>query len=263
MIAEPIQVCREGAIATVLLNRPEALNALNGDMVRRLAEGISALAVDTEAKILVLCGAGRAFCAGGDLRWVREFATGSQAGLHELAGIFHRSVSAIRRMDKPIIAAINGVAAGAGFSLALACDFRIMAKGAVLRQAYSSAGLTIDGGGTFTLPRIVGLARALEIAAFDPVIDSRQALEWGLVTRIVDDERVTAEAEAMARDLLGRSLTSFAWAKRLLSNSFEHALEVQLEREREGITTCASLPDGREGVQAFLEKRRPVFGQSH
>lgn len=261
MITEPIQVHREGAIATVLLNRPEALNAFNGDMVHQLAEGISALAVDHEVKILVLSGAGRAFCAGGDLHWVREFAAGPQAGLHELAGIFHRAISAIRQMDKPVIAAINGIAAGAGFSLALACDFRIMAKGAVLRQAYSSVGLTIDGGGTFTLPRIVGLARALEIAVFDHVIDSRQALEWGLVTRVADDERVSTEAGLMARDLLGRSLTSFAWAKRLLSDSFERVLEEQLEREREGIAACASLPDGREGIQAFVEKRRPLFGQ--
>jgi 2-(1,2-epoxy-1,2-dihydrophenyl)acetyl-CoA isomerase len=258
-----IQVHRQEGIATVLLNRPEVFNALNDAMVRQLAESLGALAIDHEVKVVVLSGEGRAFCAGGDLRWVRDFPTGPKAGLHELAGLFHRAVTEIRRMDKPVIAAINGVAAGAGFSLALACDFRIMAKGAFLRQAYTSAGLTIDGGGTFTLPRLVGLARALEIAAFDPAIDSQQALEWGLVTRVVEDDRVRAEAVALARDFLGRSLTSFAWSKRLLSDSFERPLEVQLEREREGIAACASLPDGREGIQAFTEKRKPVFGQGH
>ncbi len=162
-------------------------------------------------------------------------------------------------MDKPVIAAINGVAAGAGLSLVLACDFRVMSDVTFLRQAYTAAGLAIDGGGTFTLPRLVGSARALEIAAFDPAIDARRALEWGLVTRVVKEGLVMAEALAMAGDLMARSLTSFAWSKRLLRDSFERSLEVQLEREREAIATCAGLPDGREGIQAFIEKRKPAF----
>ncbi|MGA2074862.1 MAG: enoyl-CoA hydratase-related protein [Terriglobia bacterium] len=261
-MSEAVQVDHEEGIAKILLNRPEALNALNDDMARKLSERLGAMAVDAEVRAIVLSGRGRAFCAGGDLRWVQEFPGGSAAGLHKLAGLFHRSIIEIRRMDKPVIAAINGVAAGAGFSLALACDFRVMAQGAVLRQAYTAAGLAIDGGGTFTLPRLVGLARALEIAAFDPTIDSLKALNWGLVTRVVEDSRVESEGVEMARDLIARSLTSFSWSKRLLSDSFDRPLEVQLEREREGIVTCAALPDGREGIRAFTEKRKPVFGQA-
>lgn len=259
-MTEAIHVdCRQG-IATVALSRSEALNALNGEMARQLIDRLSALAVNGEAKVVVLTGHGRAFCAGGDLRWVRDRAGGPSAALHELAGIFHCSIAEIRRMDKPVIAAINGVAAGAGLSLALACDFRVMSERAVLRQAYTAAGLAIDGGGTFTLPRLVGSARALEIAAFDPVIDARKALEWGLVTRVAEEGQVVAEALAMAEDLMARSLTSFAWSKRLLRNSFERSLDLQLEREREAIATCAGLPDGREGIQAFIEKRKPSFG---
>ena len=177
----------------------------------------------------------------------------------QVAGYFHQAVIEIRRMDKPVIAAINGVAAGGGFSLALACDFRVMAESATLKQAYTSAGFSLDGGGSFTLPRMVGLARALEIVAFDRPISAPQALAWGLATKIVPDAQVLAEAMSMAHELAGRSLNSFGWAKRLLTDSFDSAFEAHLERERRGLATCAAHPDGQEGLQAFVEKRQPVF----
>jgi 2-(1,2-epoxy-1,2-dihydrophenyl)acetyl-CoA isomerase len=165
----------------------------------------------------------------------------------------------IRRMGKPVVAAINGIAAGGGFSLALACDFRVMAESAVLRQAYTSSGLSIDGGGTFALPRLVGLARALEIAAFDQPISSAQALEWGLVTKVVPDEKVIDETMSMLQRLAKSALHSFAWSKRLLTESLNNTLETQLELERQGISDCAHHPNGQEGMKAFLEKRKPVF----
>jgi 2-(1,2-epoxy-1,2-dihydrophenyl)acetyl-CoA isomerase len=163
-------------------------------------------------------------------------------------------------MNKPVIAAVNGIAAGGGFSLALACDFRIMDKSAVLRQAYTSNGLSIDGGGTFTLPRLVGLARALEIVAFDRPISSQQALAWGLATKVVEDGHSVKEAVEMACELAGGSLNSFGWSKQLLTDSFDTAFEAQLERERAGLRSCAAHPDGKEGLQAFVEKRKPAFG---
>ena len=123
--------------------------------------------------------------------------------------------------------------------------------------------LCIDGGGTFILPRLVGLARALEIAAFDRPITAEQALAWGLITEIAEDGQVMDAAVEMARGLAQRSLTSFAWSKQLLSESFETPFETQIEREREGICTCATLPDGQEGIQAFLQKRKPVFNINH
>jgi len=162
-------------------------------------------------------------------------------------------------MGKPVVAAINGIAAGGGFSLALACDFRVMAESAVLRQAYTSSGLSIDGGGTFALPRLVGLARALEIAAFDQPISSSKALEWGLVTRVVPDDKVIEESLSMLEGLAKSALHSFAWSKRLLTESFNHTLETQLELERQGISDCARHPNGQEGIKAFVEKRKPVF----
>src|SRR5512142_397851 len=132
--------------------------------------------------------------------------------LYHLAPQFHLSITEIRRMEKPVVAAINGIAAGGGFSLALACDFRVMGQSTILRQAYTSSGLSIDGGGSFALPRLVGLARAMEIMAFDNPISPVQALEWGLVTKVVPDEEVVPQALAMLNDLTRTALHSFAWS---------------------------------------------------
>jgi 2-(1,2-epoxy-1,2-dihydrophenyl)acetyl-CoA isomerase len=169
------------------------------------------------------------------------------------------AMTEIRRMRKPVIAAINGIAAGGGFSLAIACDLRVMAKSAVMKQAYTSAGLCIDGGGTHSLPRLVGLARAMEIVAFDRPISSEQALSWGLVTKVVDDGRALDESMGMAHELTRNSVHSFGWCKELLIDSFDTAFEAQLERERFALSICASHADGREGVKAFSEKRKPAF----
>jgi 2-(1,2-epoxy-1,2-dihydrophenyl)acetyl-CoA isomerase len=183
------------------------------------------------------------------------------AAFHILAAQFHLAIVEIRRMKKPVVAAINGVAAGGGFSLALACDFRVMDESAVLNQAYTSAGLCIDGGGTFTLPRLVGVARALEIAAFDKPISASRAGEWGLVTTVVAEGQALAEAVVMAQDLAHRSLNSFAWTKKLITDSFNTPFEAQIEMERAALEACADHPDGREGLRAFSEKRKPRFGQ--
>ena len=207
----------------------------------------------------MISGEGRAFCAGGDLKWAIDFPKGPSAAFHELAGRFHQAILEIRRMSKPVIAAVNGIAAGGGFSLALACDFRVMARSAILRQAYTSNGLCINGGGTFMLPRLVGLARALEIVAFDKPISSEQALAWGLATKVVEDGRALEESVNIARELAKRSLNSFGWAKQLLTDAFDTAFEAHIEREREGLTSCASHPDGKEGLGAFVEKRKPLF----
>ena len=164
-------------------------------------------------------------------------------------------------MSKPVIAAINGIAAGGGFSLALACDFRVMAKSAILKQGYTSNGLSIDGGGSFTLPRLVGLARALEIAAFDKPISADQALTWGLVTKVVEDQRVIEEALNMGRELATISLNSFRVSKNLLTDSFNTTLEAHLDNERNFLSSCAGHPDGKEGILAFKEKRKPLFNR--
>ena len=258
-MAKSIELRKAGEIAEVLLNRPETFNAFDLDMVELFSKGLIRLAGDDAVSAVVISGTGKAFCAGGDLKWVSSFAGGPAAGFHELAARYHQAILEIRRMRKPVIAAINGIAAGGGFSLALACDFRIMAKGAILRQAYTANGLCIDGGGTFTLPRLVGLARAMEIVAFDKPISSEQALTWGLVTKVVEDGRAMEEARNMARELGQGSLHSFGWCKELLTDSFHTSLETQIERERLGISQCGNHPDGREGLKAFVEKRKPIF----
>ena len=248
-----------GSILEITLNRSEAFNAFSLDMMVLLGDALASAATDESIKGVMLTGKGKAFCAGGDLKWISQQAGNAGSTLHRLAPQFHVAITEIRRMAKPVVAAINGIAAGGGFSLALACDFRVMAESALLRQGYTSNGLSIDGGGTFTLPRLVGLARALEIATFDEPINSSKALEWGLVTKVVPDTDVQKEALTMLEGLSKTSLHSFAWSKRLFLESFNNTLETQLELERQGISDCAGHPDGQEGIKAFVEKRKPVF----
>jgi 2-(1,2-epoxy-1,2-dihydrophenyl)acetyl-CoA isomerase len=248
-----------GPILEIALNRPEAYNALDLDTMVTLSDALAGAATDESVKGVLLTGRGKAFCSGGDLKWISQQTDDAGSTLHRLAPQFHIAIAEIRRMGKPVVAAINGIAAGGGFSLVLACDFRVMAESAVLRQSYTSNGLSIDGGGTFALPRLVGLARALEIAAFDQPISASKALEWGLVTKVVPDSEVKKEALSILEGLSRTALHSFAWSKRLFLESFTNTLETQLELERQGISDCARHPDGKEGVKAFVEKRKPVF----
>jgi 2-(1,2-epoxy-1,2-dihydrophenyl)acetyl-CoA isomerase len=250
---------QHGQILEITLNRPEAYNAFNLEMMVMLSDALASAAMDDSIKGIVINGNGKAFCAGGDLKWISQEADDTGSTLHRLAPQFHIVITEIRRMGKPVVAAINGIAAGGGFSLALACDFRVMAKSAILRQGYTSNGLSIDGGGSFVLPRLIGLARALEIAAFDEPISASQALEYGLVTKVTADAEVQKEAFSMLERLAKGSLHSFAWSKRLFLESFNNTLETQLELERQGISDCAGHPNGQEGIQAFVEKRKPVF----
>ena len=258
-MTESMKVRRDGEIAEVLLNRPEVFNALDFGTIERLTDHLVALAVDDDVRGIVISGEGKAFCAGGDLEWVFSFPHGPSAAFHTLAARAHQAALEIRRMRKPVIAAVNGIAAGGGFSLALACDFRVMSQSVILRQGYTSNGLCIDFGGTFTLPRLVGFTRALEIVAFDSPISSQQALAWGLATKVVEDGRALEEAMNMAHELAKGSLNAFGWSKQLLTDSFNTAFEAHIERERAGISSCAAHPDGMEGLRAFAEKRKPVF----
>ncbi len=259
---DPVLTQRHQDILEIRLNRPDAYNALDLAMMNQLREALSAAAVDDSILGVILTGSGKAFCSGGDLKWISQQAENAGSVLYQLAPQFHLSIVEIRRMGKPVVAAINGIAAGGGFSLALACDFRVMGQSATLRQAYTSSGLSMDGGGSFALPRMVGLARAMEILAFDEPITSSKALEWGLVTKVAADDQVLEEAIGMLERLARSSLHSFAWSKKLLTDSLNNTLETQLELERQGISNCAAHPDGQEGIRAFIEKRKPDFQRS-
>lgn len=256
---DSIKVGKTDDIAVIKFDRPRAFNAFDLESISMLTEHLINLAVDDDVRGVVVSGEGKVFCAGGDLKWATGWPEGPAAAFHNLAARYHQTILEIRRMRKPVIAAINGLAAGGGFSLALACDFRVMAKSAVLKQAYTSNGLSIDGGGTFTLPRLVGLARALEIVAFDRPISADQALAWGLVNRLVEDGRALDSALEMAKELAQTSLNSFGHSKQLLNDSFKNSFEEHLELERANLRSAAAHPEGKEGLNAFLEKRKPEF----
>ena len=246
-------------IARVTLNRSKAFNAFDLDMIQFLSEMLIELAMDKLVAGVIITGEGKAFCAGGDLRFISNFGKSYGEALHELSARYHQAILEIRRMPKPVVAAINGIAAGGGFSMAIACDFRVMEASAILRQAYTINGLSIDGGGTFTLPRLVGLARAMEIAAFDLPISAEQALSWGLITEVVENGQAVKRAIELIKEMESIPLSSFAACKKLITDSFNTSFETQLEKERETLSWCADHPNGREGIRAFLEKRKPVY----
>jgi 2-(1,2-epoxy-1,2-dihydrophenyl)acetyl-CoA isomerase len=253
-MVERVKLDQMQGVALLTLNRPKSYNAFNLEMIQYLAERLMELATDQGVKAVVITGEGQVFCAGGDLKWVAGFGHSYGGAFHELAARYHQAILEMRRMPKPVVAAINGLAAGGGFSMALACDFRIMEASAVLRQAYTSNGLSIDGGGTFTLPRIVGLARAMEIAGFDRPIDSATAESWGLVTEVVEDGQASKRAIELVKEMKKGSLSSFATSKKLINDSFDTSFEAQLEKEREALSWCADHPNGQEGISAFVEK---------
>ena len=246
-------------IGYITLSREDSLNALNLPTAQELGQILLRWSADDTIRSIIITGSGKAFSAGGDIKGAVAHPNSPAAVFHEMATFVHLCIVELRRMRKPVIAAINGIAAGGGFALALACDFRIMAQSARLKQGFTSNALCIDGGTSHTLPRLVGFARALEIAAFDEPISAEQALSWGLVTKVVDDADLLDAATEMAQMLTTKSLHTFGWAKELLTDTFDTPLERQLEKERQGLVSCVAHPDGQEGIQAFLEKRKPQF----
>ena len=168
-------------------------------------------------------------------------------------------IRAMRNMPKPVICGLNGVAAGAGCSIALACDYLLASKNGSLIEVFINIGLVLDSGSSFFLPRLVGYARALEIAAFDQPISAARALDWGLVTKVVEDGQALEEAYAMAKRITVGSLNSFAWSKKLINDSFNTSFETQIENERTALEVCADHSDGLEGLAAFTEKRKPNY----
>jgi len=251
----------KSGIGVITLNRPENFNAFHAAMIGDLAQKLIDVSSSDDVVGIVLTGTGKAFCAGADLKWLYTCGLPPGAALHSLAAAYHQAIVEIRRMPKPVVAAINGLAAGGGFSMALACDFRVMAKSAIFRQAYTSNGLSVDGGGTYTLPRLVGLAKAMEILAFDRPIPAEQALTLGLVTEVVDEGRAVDRAVAMIQEITELPISSFLASKKLLTDSFHTPFEHQLEKEREFLSWSANHPNGQEGIKAFLEKRKAVYNR--
>jgi 2-(1,2-epoxy-1,2-dihydrophenyl)acetyl-CoA isomerase len=250
-----VETSRDGAVLTITLNRPDVLNAVNADMHRALTGALKeARAPDVRA--VVITGAGRGFCVGQDLNEFREIAGDIASRLR--AG-YHPNILAIRALEKPVLAAVNGPAAGAGLSLACACDLRLAAAGATFVPAFINIGLVPDSGGTHFVRRLLGTARAFEWMISGRRLSAAEALEWSLVSEVVDDERLAARAAERAAELASQPTRGIALSKRLFDHAEHTTLEEQLELEAQLQAAATRTNDFREGVAAFLEKREPRF----
>ncbi len=262
MAEEPVLLSVQGNVATVTLNRPAVLNALNVSSGEALVRAIETCRDEQRVRVVILTGAGRGFCAGGDVKAMWEgIRSGAdpQAFFRELTVPLHRLILDLRSMEKPVVAAVNGPAGGAGVSLAAACDLRLAAETATFRQAYTSIGLTPDGGWTTLIPHLVGPAKAMELLLLDPTLDARQALALGLVQEVAPSAILMERANAVAARLAQGASVAFGGAKALVNAALFPDLEAQLERERQRIILQGGTADFREGIAAFVEKRAPRF----
>ena len=245
-------------VGLLTFDRPDQANAMNLRMMQELGHVALRCDEDPAIRAVLVTGSGRFFSAGGDLS-AFDAAADMAAFLQEMTGHLHTAIARFARMDAPMIAAVNGVAAGAGLSFALACDLAIAAESAVFTSSYTAAGLTPDGSSTFFLPRIVGVRRATELLFTNRKLDAREALAWGIVNQVVPDDELGDVAGALARKLADGPTLAFGRTKAMLLASTGDALERQLELEAQTIVSMTKTHDGAEGVGAFLEKRRPRF----
>lgn len=251
-----------GAVAVVTLDRPLKFNALDAPSAAEVRQKLASLAKDKSTRALVLTGAGKAFCAGGDVAAMRAAGPKVAEVFHKLTGEMHPIAKLLATMDKPTVAAVNGVAAGGGFALALACDLRLAAPEARFKPAFSTLGVVPDTGTTWLLPRLVGPARARELLFLDEGLDAARALEWGVVNRVVEGPKLLDEAVAWAQRLADGPAFAFARTKQLLLESGTSTLDEHLRAERRWNRASAEHPDLQEGLAAFAEKRKPRFGVS-
>ena len=243
----------------ITLNRPERLNALTAAMADALVAALDAAEADPSCRALLLTGAGRGFCAGQDLG-DRLSAAGETSVLGgALEAYYNPLIRKVRALPLPIVAAVNGVAAGAGANIALACDIVLAARSASFVQSFAKIGLVPDSGGTWYLPRLVGPARARGLALTAEPLSAEKAEAWGLIWRTVDDADLMAEAEKLCAAFAAAPTIGLALIKRALDESWDNDLESQLELERELQRQASLTPDYAEGVRAFMEKRKPVF----
>ena len=260
-MASPLRTDTHGAVLTLTLDRPDQLNAINAQMGRELADALKAAGRDATVRAIVITGSGRAFCAGQDMRALQELV--AQPERPELAELLRRDYNALvlqmRRLEKPIVAAVNGVAAGAGMSLALACDLRMASSEASFLQAFVNIGLVPDSGSLYFLPRIVGLAKALELCLLGEPVSAEEALRIGLVSRVVPPDDLPQAAAELAARLAAGAGVAYGLTKRGLNRALDADLPEMLEYEALLQEVAGRTADFREGVTAFAQKRRPEF----
>ena len=258
-----VTVERRDAVFEITLNRPEILNAVNRETIAALAAAVAEAGDDRTSRAVLLRGAGTHFCAGGDITMFAELIrltpAERQKALYGIVDTLHPLLVRMRHMPKPVVAAVQGAAAGVGLSFVLAADLALAAENAVFTSGYIHLGTSPDGGMTTTLPHIVGLKHAAEVMLLGDRFDARRALELGLVNRVVPAEKLAAEAAALAARLAAGPTQAYGRTKALLQATLGDSFDAQLRRETENFAACAAGEDFAEGVRAFLEKRAPVF----
>jgi len=256
MAYETIEFKLQDGIARLTLNRPDRLNSFTVQMHEEVADALAGLA---GARVLVLTGAGRGFCAGQDLA-DRAVAPGQAVDLGEsVERRYNPLVRKLTTLPMPVIARVNGVAAGAGANIALACDIVIAAKSAKFIQSFAAIGLIPDSGGTWVLPRLVGQARALGLALTGDPLPADQAAEWGLIWKAVEDDQLNAEVDALAARFASGPTRGLARTKQMIRDSWSYELDAELDHQRDAMRELGYSDDYREGVAAFMEKRKPSF----
>jgi 2-(1,2-epoxy-1,2-dihydrophenyl)acetyl-CoA isomerase len=264
-MSEPVLLHRDGVVATLTLNRPDVLNTLDFAMVEALVARTAEVAADDSLRVVVLRGAGKHFMAGGDVRtFAGELAhppATRQADFQRMVERVHVAVEHLHRMPHPVVGRVQGAVAGIGLSFMNACDLVVAADNAYFTSAYRHIALTPDGGGSWTLPRIVGLRKAMEILLLSERFDAGEALRLGLVNRVVAAEMLDAEVDAIVRGLAAAPVLATRNAKRLVRDSLTRTLSEQLQAEAVSFGQCTATADFAEGITAFVEKRPARFGQ--
>jgi len=249
-----------GHVAYITLSRPEAANALNAEMARQLDDAALQCDENPQIRAVLMTGAGRMFCGGGDLKaFAAQPPERLPAYLKAVTLYFHQALHRFARMSAPLVVAVNGNAGGGGMSLALAGDLVLAAESARFTMAYTRVGLTPDGSSTYTLPRLIGLRRAAELMLTNRTLSAREAEQLGLITRAVPDAELAQQAEATVQELAEGATRAFGGVKRLLYSSATASLAEQMELETEWIAEVARTQDAHEGISAFLDKRTPKF----
>jgi 2-(1,2-epoxy-1,2-dihydrophenyl)acetyl-CoA isomerase len=256
-MSEPILYLTEKSVAKIILNRPEKFNSFNREMALQMQDALDKAAADKSIRAVYITGEGKAFCAGQDLS---EAIDPSGPGIRKIVDEHYNPViRKIRNLEKPVVCGVNGVAAGAGANIALACDVVIAASSASFLQAFSKIGLVPDSSGTFILPRLIGWNRASALMMLGDKVSASDALQMGMIYKVVDDDKLQEIAMSTALTLASMPTKGIALTKKLLNESFQNTLDTQLERERDLQVEAANSYDYNEGVRAFLEKRKPEF----
>lgn len=248
-----------GAVAKITLNRPDAANGINLPMAQELLQTAIRCDEDPTVRAVIITANGKMFSAGGDLKSFAQYGEQISSALKQLTLYLHGAITRFARMDAPVIVAVNGMAAGAGFSLAVAGDMVLAADSAKFTMAYTAAGLSPDGSASYYLPRLIGLRKTQELMLTNRRLSAQEAMDWGMINRVEASDELQQATMTLANQLANGPTMAFGVVKKLLQDSFTNSLETQLETEARGIAGMTKLADGQEGIEAFLAKRAPEF----